>query len=84
MKPKLLVAIGLLCVVLFPSVFAQFGTVSRTIVCVGACLLVALMCANLLMLFHERLISKICNGTLSLLHRLRIVKNKEEKAEKSC
>lgn len=77
-----ILAIGILLFFLYPTVFFQFGTLSKILIFVGFLLQIGLSFFFFLLLKSERLLERLCRGALHLLGRLRLLRNEEQKQEK--
>lgn len=76
-----LVAAGLLALVLSPSMFLNFGTVSKLLVSIGIVIQTALLLFIVMLLFKKGVMHGLCRGFLKLLAKLHIVKNPADKFE---
>ena len=77
-----IVTIGAVVFVLRPSVFANFNTLSRILIILGAVVQGAFVVFFYLLVRHERLLSGICRGTVRLLGKLHLLHNIAEKEKK--
>ena len=74
--------IGLVCLVLVPSSFLAFGTVSRIFIGVGAVIQTALALLYGMLLWNKSLLRKVLDWVLRVLGKLRIIRNVEGRREK--
>ena len=77
-----IVVIGALCFSLRFDLFLNYSFFSRILIVVGIAIQVCLAVFFFMLLMKEKLLHKICSRVLSLLCRLRILKNKEKKQKK--
>ena len=74
--------VSLLCVLLRPSIFLGFHTASLVLVLLGALIQAALAVLLILLLFRPQMVLSICNWSISLLAKLHLLRNAEEKRKK--
>lgn len=74
--------VSLLCIVLRPGIFAEFHTASLVLLIFGTVIQAGLAALLLLLLFRPKLVHSICNWSISLLAKLRLLRRPEEKREK--
>ena len=74
--------IGLVCLVLVPSSFLAFGTVSRIFIGVGAVIQLALAVLYGMLLWNKNLLRKVLDWALRVLGKLRIIRNVEGRRKK--
>ena len=77
-----ILVIGVLCMILAPRVLAGFSGVSIALILLGLVVQVALAGFFLLLIRSEQLLERICHGALKLLHRLRLLRDEEQRWEK--
>ena len=71
------VLISVVSIVTRPAIFLHFGILSRVLIVGGGVMQVLLVSFLLLLVRNEKLLSKICFGTISLLKKLHIVRHEE-------
>ncbi len=77
-----IVVLGLCSIILNPGIFFKFDAFSRTLIVLGTLIQALIIFALILLLRHERVLKKICNGFLSFLSGIRLLKNKQKYAKK--
>ncbi len=77
-----IVIIGLGCLILVPSSFLAFGTVSRIFIIVGAVIQVALALLYAMLLWNKSLLRRILDWGLRLLAKLHLIRNLEKREAK--
>ena len=69
-----------------PGIFLKFDAFSQTLIVLGTLIQGLIVAALVLLLRHEKVLKKICNGVLSFLSKIKLLKNRkkyEEKLEKT-
>ncbi len=74
-----IILIGAATLLAHPAVFLTFGTVSRLLIVLGFMVQAGLLIFFVLLLFHSRLMSRICSGVLWLLCRLKLLRHEERR-----
>lgn len=74
-----IVIIGLACLILVPSSFLAFGTVSRIFIIVGAVIQVSLALLYATLLWNKGLLRRILDWGLRLLAKLHLIRNLEKR-----
>lgn len=77
-----IIAIGLVCFIFFPGIFAHFSGLSQTLIIVGSSTQLALALFFFLLLRKEKLLHRICKVCLHFLCKIRILKNEDARQEK--
>ena len=77
-----ILVIGVLAVLVRPSVLRIFGAPSLVLIGIGFAMQIGLAVFFLLLIRSEKLLEGICRGGIRLLARLHIVRNEEERQEK--
>lgn len=81
-----IVVIGLCSIIFNPGIFLKFDAFSQTLIVLGTLIQGLIVAALVLLLRHEKVLKKICNGVLSFLSKIKLLKNRkkyEEKLEKT-
>ncbi len=73
-----IIVIGILCFVVRFDLFLKYSLPSQILIIVGCVLQIGLLIFFYLLLRKDRLLQKLCNGVLSLLCRLHILRNREK------
>lgn len=76
-----IIIIGLVSLVLSPSVFLHFSTLSQILIIVGCLVQVLIAVFFILVLRHPKILYKICSFFLTILAKLHIIKNLAAKKE---
>ena len=74
-----IIVIGFICFFFRFDIFLQYSLPSQILIIVGFLIQVGLLVFFFLVLKHERLLHRMCNGMLRLLCKLHILKKQEEK-----
>ena len=77
-----IIVIGILCFLLRFDLFLQYSLPSQILIIVGCAMQIGLLILFYMLLKKERMLHKICNGVLSLLCRLHILRHRERKQAK--
>lgn len=77
-----IVIIGIVSILLKPSVFLGFPTLAKVLIIVGAVLLISIALFFLLLLYKSQILLKMGNGLVSLLAKLRIMKKPDAMRKK--
>ena len=67
--------LGLLCLILSPTVFLHFSTLSQILIIVGCLVQILIAVFFILVLRHPKILYKICSFFLTILAKLHIIKN---------
>ncbi len=76
-----ILAIGLLCFLLRPGIFLQFGMTGRVLIIAGFIAQIGLSLFFFLLIRNERLLLRGCSAVLRLLSRLHLLHNLEKRQE---
>ncbi len=76
-----LLVVGALCFLFCPRAFFSFSLPSRILILLGGLIQTLLVVGLLLLILREKIILRIADFGLSLLHRLHLLKNVETKRE---
>lgn len=77
-----IIVIGLICLLFRFDIFLQYSPISQILIAVGFLAQVGLLIFFFMVLKHERLLHRMCNGVLRFLCKLRILRRYEEKQAK--
>lgn len=77
-----IVVIGLCSIIFNPGIFFKFDGFSRTLIVLGTLIQGLIVFSLILLLRHERVLKKICNGILSFLSKIKLVKNRKKYDDK--
>lgn len=77
-----IVVIGIVCFIFHPDLLFCFSPVSRALIYFGFAAQIGLCAVFLLLLKNEKLLRKICLGTLRFLARIHIVRQVDRRIEK--
>lgn len=77
-----ILAIGLLSFIFRPGIFLRFSTPSKCLIVLGFAAQVGLSLFFFLLIRSERLLERICRGTLRLLGKLHLLRDEAGKQEK--
>ena len=77
-----IVVIGAAGLIIRPTSFLRFGTLSRILIIVGIGIQLSLALLYGLLLWKKQLLRRICNGLLWLLGKLHLLRNLERKQER--
>lgn len=72
-----LLGIGGFCFLVRPGLFLDFHPLSRVLIVLGYLLQLLLVAVFLLLVFQDKIVKKIADGALLLLHRLHLVRDRE-------
>ncbi len=70
--------VGVVCVTGKPQVLMHFGTPSKVLIALGFLIMGISAAGFLLLLFKERLLHRICEWLLRLIHRMRLIRHPEK------
>lgn len=70
-----ILVIGLLCFLIYPGAFFAFRPFHRALILLGFVVQALLVIGLLLLLLREKIILRLSNAVLTLLHRLHLVRN---------
>lgn len=76
-----LLVMGVLCFALCPGAFFSFSGPSRILILVGFLIQALFVVALLLLILKEKIILRVANAGLTLLHRLHLMRNVEKRRE---
>ena len=77
-----IVIIGLLCLILVPGSYMAFGTFGRILIAVGALIQLSLALLYALLLWHKRLLLRLCDFALRVGARLHLVRDLGRREDK--
>ena len=77
-----IIAIGILCFIINPTIFLTFSTFSKVLIIFGCVTQLAIAIGFIMLLRHGNILYKICNFFITLLKKMRIIKKDEEKRKK--
>ena len=77
-----IVIIGMVCLILVPGSYLAFSTFGRILIAVGAVIQLSLALLYALLLWHKRLLLRICDFALRVGSKLHIVRNLERREDK--
>lgn len=82
MYTLIIVLMGIIAIILFPNVFANFGLLSKIIIIVGFIIQIIIIMLFLLILFKKEFLERILKKCLKILNKLHIIQKLEEKEKK--
>lgn len=77
-----LVVLGIITIILFPSVFNHFGFLSKLVIGIGFLFQIIIVTFFLLILFKKEFLEKILKKGLNILNKIHLIRAKEEKEKK--
>ncbi|MBE6635121.1 MAG: flippase-like domain-containing protein [Ruminococcaceae bacterium] len=77
-----IIALGILGFVLNPSIFLNFSGLSKALIIIGSLTQLAIAFGFIMLLVHGNILYKIGNFFISLLAKIKIIKNPDKKREK--
>ena len=76
-----IIFLGVLCFILNPLIFFHFSTLSKVLIIIGCAVQIAIAFFFIMVLRHPRILYKICSFFLTILAKIRIIKNLDAKKE---
>ena len=77
-----ILVVGLLVLILAPSLFLRFSPLARVLIAAGTVIQIGLLAVFLLLMCSEGLFKRLCLGLLDLLAKLRLLRDPERKKER--
>lgn len=74
-----IIVIGIVCFVTRPEMFAGFSVISKWMITIGFLFQFVLLVVFVLLVYKEKIVMKIANGGMKILHKLHLMHNIEKR-----